>query len=166
MAKAKSLSFSDSYLSLFSTKNSIVIPGDEDISTNKAHWQLGYRYFYRADWLLGVGGGYKIFKHKPLNEKFAMFTLYQEANRLIRLFHPHYLFLGFRLLYMLPVQKAMFPMKKFEPYQQEAGIGINCAYTVIISDTSFLDFRLERWRGTNTMKFHGLEMSVGYNRSI
>ncbi|MBP9706253.1 MAG: hypothetical protein KBD78_01315 [Oligoflexales bacterium] len=160
------LLFKDTYFAVTASKTMPLASGSSELSTSKSHWHLGYRYIFHPKWLLGVGGGFKLMKQKGIDRELPIFNLYQEINYMTRLFYPHFIYLGTKLLYLLPVQKAMIPMKKSLDYKQEVGVSIGLGYLYKLGENSFFDLRIDRWRGTATMKLHAAEVSLSYNVAI
>lgn len=161
-----SVVFKDTFFAISATKTMPLFSGSSELSTTKSHWHLGYRYIFHPQWLLGVGGGFKLMKQKYIERELPIFNLYQEINYMTRLFYPHFIYFGTKLLYLLPVQKAMVPMKKSLDYKQEVGVSIGVGYLYKLGESSFFDIRIDRWRGTATMKLHAAEVNLSYNFAI
>lgn len=138
------------------------------LRTGGYHPILGYRFNLGGEWLMGVGGQFKTFRRYENpgtvleNKNFALWTLYHEGLYVLRLDHPTYMLLGPKFLYLLPAKAAVLPLEKDDSYAVEIGGAFSVSLIRILSNRSFLSLRVDRWRGTKTMKLQGLEFSLGY----
>lgn len=132
------------------------------------HPMVGYRFNLAGEWLMGVGGQFKNFQRRELpgvtidNRNLALWTLYHEGLYVVRLDHPTYFLIGPKFLYLLPAKAASLPLVKDDSYNVEIGGALSASLVRILENRSFLSLRVDRWRGTKTMKLQGLEFSLGY----
>ena len=133
---------------------------------------IRYLHDLNANWMTGVGGGFKMLNRRPgtagaqLAEKFgptlAILTLSHETLYVVRLYHPTYLLLGPRLLYMLPTTAARLPFQRDPYYASEIGGAFTVQLVHLVGERGMLTFRLDRWRGTKTTLLQGFEAAMGY----
>lgn len=136
------------------------------------HPVLGYRHRFQHNWMMGIGGHFRIFKRRDTEENqgntgtMAIWTIYHETNYVLRLDHPTYLLAGPRLTYLLPCQAAVLPLERDPVLQTEIGVGLSVSVLRIMSPKYALTARVERWRGTRSMLLHGLEVAFGINYAL
>jgi hypothetical protein len=136
---------------------------------------FAYRYYLSTTWFSGIGGGYMhmIEQRKPISvdgrielrdTSFALGRIYLENSYLLRLYHPAYLSLGFRIFYLYPLQPPLLPTSRHHGYNREFGASAVAALNLFPSDEVGIHLVAERWRGVNSSRLHGFEFSllVGY----
>ena len=137
---------------------------------------IRYLHNLDANWMMGVGGGFKMLNRRPetagaqLTAKFgptlAILTLSHETLYVVRLYHPTYLLLGPRLLYMLPTTAARLPFQRDPYYASEIGGAFTAQLVRLVGERGMLTFRVGRWRGTKTTRLQGFEAAIGYAMSM
>ena len=125
------------------------------------HPYVGYRFFINNHWAVGVSGQFKFLFEKESGENLVLATISQESYYLYRLYYPIYLEVGGKLQYLSPVRKGMLPLQRHPDYALEIGAALSAGMIFQINRFVFSEFRIDRWRGTKTMKLHGLEFSLG-----
>jgi hypothetical protein len=160
------------YLLLETARNFPVSFSQNRFEPGEPHPIIGYRHRFEQNWLMGIGGQFRIFQRKDIEENesntgaLALWTIYHEANYILRLDHPTYLLVGPRFTYFLPCEAAVIPLVRDPNLQSEIGVGLSVSFLRIISENYAVTARAERWRGTRTMILHGLEVSFGINYSL
>lgn len=124
---------------------------------------IGYQYFMGRGWLLGVSGQFKMFYSTDLEQSQNFLTLAQESMYEFRLYHPIYLLVGGKLLYILPVEKVHIPIVKSRTIDTEIGVAAALAGMVKMSEKRAVSLQWNRWRGVRTNKLHGVEFSIQYH---
>lgn len=158
--------FAAHYVHFELSRNFPVNKSQESFDPGPYHPAFTYLHNLNGTWVMGLGGQYKILNKKshPNNEsdQVALFTLTHEAMASWRLYHPAYLLVGPKLFYMFPSRLAKLPMQKDPNFETEIGaaLSVMVAYTFI--DKSLFTVRLDRWRGTKTTRFQGIEASFGF----
>ena len=158
--------FSSRYIVLGLTNNYPVSFSQNKFISGGMHPLLGYRYNLEGAWLLGVNTQFKMFKIKATNRALAFFTLSHESLYIVRLYHPNYIMIGPKFQYLLPLQAARFPFQKDNDHEAEIGAAASLLIGRILSEHWFVDVRIDRWRGTGSMKFHGVEIALELNYSM
>jgi len=110
-------------------------------------------------WIMGIRGQFRMFNLEGSEEELPLFTLSHEALWSSRLHHPVYLAIGPKLLWLLPGKSATLPLRRSSALGPEFGLGLTTEIQWIINDRFILAFGVERWRGTDTMKLHGFEVT-------
>lgn len=128
----------------------------------------GITYLHRLspDWLVGLSLSFKSLRKQPEDREFAFASTANIAQYVIRLYHPFYLLVGGKWLYMLPLQHARFPLVKDPEYEIEFGAAVTSSLIYRPSPKWFFSFRIDRWRGTKTNRFHGFETAIGIARAL
>lgn len=162
--------YATSYLSLEIARNDPVSFSQNRFKSGFYGLVAGYRHNIDADWLASVSASFKSFKRKPdpqaKSDQLALLTLSHTIFHAVRLNHPTYLLFGPQLLYLLPTRGAEFPVPREDAYDTEIGVGLSFLLAHILDDQNLLTLRLDRWRGTKTMLFHGLEIAVGISVAL
>lgn len=128
--------------------------------TSIPHPYLGYRYFISNDWLAGIGAQFRFLEETQSGGSLVLATISQESSYIIRVYYPLFATIGGRLLWLNPVRKGMFPLQRHPDYTLELGVAGGGGLLYHMGDEYFFELRLERWRGTRTMKLHGSEISL------
>lgn len=158
--------FQQQYVLLEGTKNFPLQRSLERFTSYRRTLGLTYLHRLNEEWIFGIGFNFKSLRKFPEDKEFAFSSLYNLAQYVIRLYHPLYLWVGGKWLYMLPVQYARVPMVKDPEFQLEFGAAANFSLVYKATDKSLISFRVDRWRGTKTNRFHGFELALGFGYSI
>lgn len=158
--------FPSRYIVLGMTNNYPVSFSQNNFISGGSHPLIGYRYNLEGEWLLGVSTQFKMFKIKETNRALAFFTINHESLYIVRLYHPNYIMIGPKFQYLLPLQAARFPFQKDDKHEYELGAAASLLVGRIFSDHWFVNVRIDRWRGTGSMKFHGVEVALELNYSL
>ncbi|MCX6124655.1 MAG: hypothetical protein NTV34_07885 [Proteobacteria bacterium] len=153
------------YFGLTVGKTNPVSHTENDYESGVVGTSLHYRFFMHDQWGIGVAGGFKsLSKSEDLGLSYFVFS--QDAYRLFRIYHPAWLGLGFKSMYMVGVQKVDLPYERNPNQPPQVGAGLNAALFYVISKNMLLNVELSRWRGTVNNKLHVLEFGVGFSHSI
>lgn len=141
------------------SRNYPVADSKQRYSPSILHPSLGIRY-HTQDWVLGFSGHFKFFTDNREDSKLPIWTFEQEFYYKIRLYHPFYLLLGGKLLYLFPTLRGVFPLRKRELQFIEVGVAASASFLYELSNELMLGVYLDRWRGTRTKRLQGLEFGV------
>lgn len=164
--------FAKSYVSLEVARNYPTSFTQNSYKPGQYHPVIGYRHNLDGTWLMGVGGQFKIFKRKEVEDvelkshDLALWTITHEALRVMRLDYPMYLLVGPKLHYLLPSRAARLPLVREEELQTEIGIAASATLVRVLESSALVTLRVDRWRGTRTMNLHGIEVAIGYSRPL
>jgi hypothetical protein len=126
---------------------------------------ISYRHYINGDWIMGVGATFKLFRQKIVEDNedinFSIWSFHHEAAKIIRIYHPTYLMLGTKIIYMIPAKKHSLPLQKQDQYETEIGFALTATMVQILNDSFSATFRIDRYRGTKTQLFQGLEIAFG-----
>ena len=147
-------------------KNHPAASSCNDFASSKMGFLLGYYHPIIEDWSASVAVQFKNFREKQLEEDFSFLTASQGIYYNLRLAYPTYLQVGGKLLYLLPVTKASLPVERKREYANEIGASIVVGLRHPFSDRMSVGVYLERWRGTKTMMFHGIETLLVFGYGI
>jgi hypothetical protein len=124
---------------------------------------LSYRHTMSEKWMMGVGLTFKLLRSRELGaDSLAIWTIHHEALRVIRVYHPTYFMVGTRILYMVPAQNHTLPLKRNEDFETEIGGAATASLVHVLNSKNAISLRVDRWRGTRTQIFHGIEVALGY----
>lgn len=164
--------FAKSYVSIEVARNYPTSFTQNHFKAGQYHPTLGYRHNLDGTWLMGVGAQFKIFRRKneageeQESRDLALWTMTHEALKVVRLDHPTYLLVGPKIHYLLPSQAARFPLAREGILPMEIGVAASMTLARLLDSGALVTIRADRWRGTRTMKLHGIEIAVGYSRPL
>ena len=154
--------FHSDYLSLEIAGHYPVAHTQRRLSPYQNSWYLAYNHFLNQSWNVGLSVGFKSFLRKDNGQELAFFSVSNHSLYIIRLYHPTYLMVGSKIQYLTPNEKAGFPINKSPDFETEIAV----AATLQLAHTQgpiIYTFRIDRWRGTKTNRFHGFEVAMGVN---
>jgi len=164
-ASGAPISFARSYAGLEVTRNFPTATTEEILSPGKAHAVLSYRFVLDDAWIMGVFGGFRMLRTRELNVgaggELPILSLVHESAKILRLYHPTYLAVGFRLLYLMPATYAMVPTGRSKEFPTEFGASMTATLIHLMDPKRMLTLRVERWRGTGSTKYNGIEVAAG-----
>ncbi|WP_132321559.1 hypothetical protein [Pseudobacteriovorax antillogorgiicola] len=152
--------FDKDYVTLELAGNFPIARSQELFSPYKKTWFLGYDHYLNRHWNVGISLGFKSYYRDALNKELALLSVSNHSLYVIRLYHPTYLMLGTKFIYMTPNEKSRFPLVKEPDFETEIGVGV-AARLAHIQGPFVYSLRIDRWRGTKTNKLHGFEVAVG-----
>jgi hypothetical protein len=128
-------------------------------------YYLGLRHALDEDWLLGVGLSFKGLERRDKQTELSFWTLTHESYYMVRLYSPTFLLVGPKILYLFPAQRTGFPIRRDADFETEVGAAFSLGILHVFSQRFCGVVRVDRWRGTRTNKFHGIEVGVGVSYS-
>lgn len=155
-------------------KNHIIVEGirnypasfsEEKFNPGGLNYLFGFRHLSQNRWMMSVGVGFKTLFRED-TQILPILTFNHEAGYVIRLQHPTYLLLGPKLLYLLPTSDTAIPLQRDPDFSAEIGVGVSGTFIHFISRRAALQLRFERWRGTGSMLFHGIELAFGASIAV
>ncbi|MEY4630291.1 MAG: hypothetical protein RIQ81_411 [Pseudomonadota bacterium] len=162
--------FDEAYWGFELTRNIPLSRSREDMTAGNWQPMVFYRYRLSTGWLLGAHAGFKELTRKAHDDgrgKFVessampVLSIGYESLRGWRLYHPVYLFGGGKFQYLLPAEKATFPLRRNEDYRAEFGIAGVLMLAVKPAGNWLITLRADRWRGTATTLLQGQEFAAG-----
>ena len=157
--------FGKDYLSLELAGNYPIANSQKYFSPNKRTWLLGYSHFLSRHWNVGLSLGFKSLYRDQINKELALLSVSNQSLYVIRLFHPTYLMLGTKLIYLIPNEEAGFPLAKEADFETEIGAGAVLQLSHM-SGPIIYQIRVDRWRGTKTNRLHGFELAMGISYQV
>ena len=151
----------ETYFQLQLVRNHPLGNTDANHSTGKTTVLLGYRYSLTQRWIMGVTGHFKSLSNYGERSELALLALGQETLYSFRLFHPHYLLLGGKVLYLSPAEASKLPVQKADGYDTEIGGALTAQYVIILNEYVYLNAQVNRWRGFHSRNLSGFETSIG-----
>lgn len=145
------------------TRNYPVYKSSEQYKSSIYHPLIGFRHSSES-WILGISTQFKILKDKKTDEDLILWTVAEEFNYKIRLYHPLYILIGGKFLYLMPVKKAVYPFIKNEEHTIEIGFGATSSLLYFFKNNTALGIYTDLWRGTGSQKFEALE--VGFHMML
>jgi len=160
--------FAKSYMSVEVARNFPVSYAQNRFAGGPLHPVVGYRHDLDEDWMMGVGGQFKMLRRDGDTEirpggELALWTISHETYYIIRLLHPTYLLVGPRLHYLVPTNAGRLPLQRASEYETEIGAALSAMFVRVLDERSLVTIRLDRWRGTRTTRFQGMEVAAGFS---
>lgn len=131
----------------------------EKFSRSIYHPIIGVRHM-GEDWVLGVSMQFKILKDKADDSKLVLWTLEEELNYRIRLYHPLYFLIGAKTMYLYPVRAAKYPFRRRTEFNPEVGVAATASFLYLFGEKTGVGLFADLWRGTATRKYQGLELGM------
>ncbi len=156
----------ETYLQLKATRNHAVGKTESEYTSGDSTIAIGYRYTLNERWHMGVTGNFKSLTRLNDSTELALLTIGQETLFSLRIFHPHYLLIGSKLLYLLPSKSNKLPAERLSNFDAEIGLALTAQYHILINPALFLTLQIDRWRGTKTRKLNGFESSLGIGFTV
>jgi hypothetical protein len=141
------------------SKNYPISISKEKFAPSVYHPIIGMRY-YSENWVLGISSQFKMLKNRSNDSKEAYWTLEEEFNYRLRLYHPLYLLIGGKTLFIYPVRAGKIPFKKREDSNSEIGVGATMSFLCLFENGSGIGVFGNVWRGTGSRKYEAREFGV------
>lgn len=154
------MAFAKHYISFEGGKNFPVGRSAEAVKPGFYHPKIGYRYVMDDTWLTGVSAQFKVLRGTEHATAVSLFTIEEQTQRLIRLYHPYYFAVGGKFMYLLPANKPRFPIQKHSQFGIEVGAGLSLAVLRQVGNFGYFGMYIDRWRGTKTTKLEGIETGL------
>ncbi|MEZ4741487.1 MAG: hypothetical protein R3B45_03430 [Bdellovibrionota bacterium] len=162
----RQLFFKKTYYGVGLAKNTPIRKSEDFFTSGYYHPKYTYKFNLEDRWLTGVSVQFKTLRKKDLNETLAILAISQQSMYLIRLYHPTYLQVGGKLLYLLPTNKTSLPLKKDTDYSIEVGLALSSAFTYALTDKILANIFIDVWRGTKTKSLQAYEAGIEIDYSF
>lgn len=124
-----------------------------------------YRFFMRDTWVVGISGGFKTLIKKS-QEEISFFGLAQDSSRLFRIYHPAWLGVGFRTMYLAGAERANLPYERDPRNPPQIGVGLNLSFYYLAARNILIHSEVARWRGTAKNDLHVIEVGLGVSMAV
>jgi hypothetical protein len=126
---------------------------------------VNYLYFMEDQWLLSVSGGFKTLVTTAEKEK-TFFLVNFNSQKLIRIYHPLWLGIGFNTLYLVGVERQNIPYTRDKEQIAQVGAGVLASLIYSIDKNLTLVTSVQRWRGTANNRLHLVDFNVGVSWTV
>jgi hypothetical protein len=146
-------------------KNFPVDKTQSTFASEKPNLYIGYHHGIDSDWSAILSIHFRNLYNTEKNQSFSLLSADQAILYKFPLHDATTLHVGAKFMYLLPVFGPTLPLERNKDYPNEIGaaalIGIRYAY----SERFSFFYYLERWRGTKTTQFHGVEtlLALGFD---
>jgi hypothetical protein len=158
--------FHQHYIKIGLLKNSPASVTEDEFETGKSSFHMAYQHYTSRNWLMGVGFSYKNLTQRKTGQELPTFTLIHEGSYLFRLYHPTYLLLGGKFLYLYPSLRPSFPPQRNKQYPTQMGVALAIGLTHQINKNDLLTLELNRWKGTANDLMHGIEIAFSLSHRV
>jgi hypothetical protein len=129
-------------------------------------WTVGYRHMLDEEWMMEIDVLSKSLINKADRSPLTFFGASHTAYRLFRLYYNTYVLVGPRFSYLYPMKAFGFPPKRELNVEPEIGAALSLALHFFVTEDWLVSLRFDRWRGTSSNRFHGIETSYGLGYQI
>jgi|688.fasta_scaffold19221_5 hypothetical protein len=158
-SEATPIAFKSSYVGLIVNRNYGFDANGARFTAPKTSWGAEYRFFYKDEWTLALTGEFE--GRSSLENRYSStFTLAQETQKIIRIYHPWYFSAGGRLSYHVPVRKISIPYERDQDRDVYTGAALSAAAMFILNDRFILMLGAHRWTSLSTQKENGLSTAL------
>jgi hypothetical protein len=128
-----------------------------DFSSAKPSFYVGYEHEMSETWAAICSLHFRNFYDNTEGQDLSLLTAEEGIFYLFRLTPSAYLYTGGRFSYFLPVLHPGFPIQKSTSYTSDIGISASIGIQISLTDRISFSYFLDRWRGTKTRTFQGIE---------
>ena len=125
-----------------------------------------FRHLLNEDWAVGITGNFKNFFREEDEQPVRLLSVAQESLRRLRLYKGWNLSVGTKLIFLLPTKDRNIPAARQPEYESEVGGGVTASLDLSVVENYIFSLRADRWRGTKTRTFQGLEIAMEMSRRI
>jgi hypothetical protein len=129
-------------------------------------WSLGYRHLLDEQWMMEINVLAKNLVSSATNTPLTFLTASHASYRFFRLYYNTYILVGPKFSYMYPMRSLTFPPKREVEIDSEVGAALSVALHFFVTDNWLVSARVDRWRGTKSNRFHGIETGYGISYQI
>jgi hypothetical protein len=153
------IAFKSSYVGLIVNRNYGFEANGARFTSPKTSWGAEYRFFYKDEWTLALAGEFQGRSNFD-NRYSSTFTLAQETQKIVRIYHPWYVSGGGRLSYHVPVRKISIPYERDQDREVYTGAALSAAAVLIFNERLILMLGAHRWTSLSTQKENGLSTAL------
>jgi hypothetical protein len=158
-SEATPIAFKSSYVGLIVNRNYGFEANGARFTSPKTSWGVEYRFFYKDEWTLALAGEFQ--GRSNLDNRYSStFTLAQETQKIVRIYHPWYVSAGGRLSYHVPVRKISIPYERDQDREVYTGAALSAAAMLILNERLILVLGAHRWTSLSTQKENGLSTAL------
>jgi hypothetical protein len=155
--------FGDNHFGVSTNRNFPLGPTRANFApTKRQNFSVIYRRTLSVEWMAGIQGGFKSFEFRDRGGTFSILSVTHEIYRLIRVYHPWYLGIGYRVHYLAPVIEQSIPTERLPDSNAEVGVAGSMMFITRLAPEFVAFIQLDRWRGTKTNELHGYEFALGF----
>ena len=136
-----------------------------ELESGYYHPSFHFYHQMQDNWVMELAIQFRILYRSSDKDDLALWSLSHFTSKRFRLSYPLFFEAGVAVSYLLPAEKAMIPLRRHGDFEAEVGTGLQIGLLYKASRNTFNAIRIERWRGTATQTFHGLQTSLvwGFN---
>jgi hypothetical protein len=157
--------FSTHYFGASFTKTNPASFSQNLYSEGAASSAVQYKYFMRDEWMLALTAGFKSFI-QPESSDVDFFAISFDSQRLYRVYHPTWIAVGFKSMYLIGVERAHIPYTRARDGAHQTGVGAVFSVIHQVGPEAIVHGSVERWRGTLDNKLHAIEFNVGVSFKV
>jgi len=140
---------------------------NDDSKNYSLGYGLGYRYFTYDGWSTALSTEIRKFKNKNDSDFDGQLCLHEEISMLSLIYYPLIAASGFKLSYLYPIEiENKTQIKKNKNHVIEVGGSLCFSLYYAFSQKTLIGFSLERWRGFNSSRYQGMELTLSINHRL
>lgn len=153
------IAFKTSYFGLLINRNFGFKANKGHFSSPRTSWGTQYRFFYKDEWTLALTAEFQ--GGADVDNRFgANFSMAQETQKIIRVYHPWYLAIGGRVSYHVPVKKIALPYERDQSRDVYTGGALSSGFLYIVNEKTILMLNAHRWTSLSVQKDNGITMAL------
>lgn len=153
------IAFKTSYFGLLINRNFGFKANKGHFASPRTSWGTQYRFFYKDEWTLALTAEFQ--GGADVDNRFgANFSIAQETQKIIRVYHPWYMALGGRVSYHVPVKKIALPYERDQSRDVYTGGALSGGFLYIANEKTILMFNGHRWTSLSVQKDNGTTMAL------
>lgn len=156
------------------SRNQILVGGSKNFpvdntqatfSSEKTSLFLGYYHGIDIEWSAILSLHFRNFYNKTTEQSFSLLSADQALLYKLHLHERVSMHVGAKLLYLFPVYSPTLPLQRNKDYASEIGTAALFGFRYAYSEHMSFFYYIERWRGTKSMLFHGIEtmLAIGWD---
>ena len=149
------IAFNASYFGLLINQNYGLEKGHGKFRGPKTSWGAEYRFFYKDQWTLALSGEFKGQEDESHSVQ-STYSISQETQRIVRIYHPWYLSAGGRISYNVPVRRISIPYERDQERSVDTGGDFSIGSILILNDRFLIMISAHRWISFSTQKNQGV----------
>lgn len=158
--------FKSNYIGLETINNRPYAHTARHLKALGSNYGIHFRHNLDVNWTTGLSMNFKSFFDKDQNSALSFLTLASESLYIVRIYHPLYLQVGPKVLYLLPSRTRNIPIEKVPNVETEIGAALSTNLTLVVNKHLLINGRVDRWRGTKTNRYHGFEAALGIESAL
>jgi hypothetical protein len=152
--------FKTSYIGAILNQNYTTHSSNKVLTAPRVSLGAEYRFFYKDEWTLAITGEFKGQSSRRENKNNASFTISQETQKIMRIYHPWYFSTGGRFSYHIPIKKVSIPYDRDQDRNVFTSGAITASTLLGINENTLIMLSAQRWTSLSSQKENGFSTAI------